>query len=56
MPDILWPYVKILARVMMEVQFAGNGISMEDFNTTHYNLVNVNTTLSGTYSIAYISI
>ena len=40
----------------MEVQFAGNGISMEDFNTTHYNLVNVNTTLSGIYSIAYISL
>lgn len=33
---------------MMEVQFAGeDGISMDDFKTAHYNLIAVNTTLSG---------
>ena len=38
----------VISRVQMEVQFVGaNPISLTDFNKTHFQLIGVNTTLSG---------
>ena len=41
----------------MEVQFVGeNPISLSDFNKTHFQLISVNTTLSGKQDIVYLKV
>ncbi len=41
----------------MEVQFVGETpISLSDFNKTHFQLISVNTTLSGEQNIVFLKV